>query len=168
MINHCIYPNFIGVELAKSTWCFGNDVIANNQKGGQPSPDRVKWWWWRPLMCSKGVLLCHRPHSIDMLSTCEIRLQWVPFDPTDVKSTFVQVVAWCCGATSHYMRQCWARSITNMVSLGCSESKQHHDKSHIDQVILCIYMLVIIWQISWIMDVDMTGELTDFTSWPIT
>ena len=30
---------------------------------------------------------------------------------TDVKSTLVQVMAWCRQATSHYLIQCWARSM---------------------------------------------------------
>ena len=32
-------------------------------------------------------------------------------DLTDEKSTLVQVMAWCCQATSHYLSQCWLRSM---------------------------------------------------------
>ena len=32
----------------------------------------------------------------------------MPLDLTD-KSTLVQVMAWCCQATSHYLSQCWSR-----------------------------------------------------------
>ena len=35
----------------------------------------------------------------------------MPQDLTD-KSTLVQVMAWCCQATSHYLNQCWPRSPT--------------------------------------------------------
>ena len=31
---------------------------------------------------------------------------------TNGKSTLVQVMAWCCQATSHYMSHCWPRSIS--------------------------------------------------------
>ena len=30
----------------------------------------------------------------------------------DDKSTLVQAMAWCCRATSHYLNQCWPRSLT--------------------------------------------------------
>ena len=36
----------------------------------------------------------------------------MPQDLTDDKSTLVQVMAWCCQATSHYLNQCWPRSPT--------------------------------------------------------
>ena len=37
-------------------------------------------------------------------------LRWMPRDPTDDKSTLVQVMAWCRQATSHYLNQRWPRS----------------------------------------------------------
>ena len=33
------------------------------------------------------------------------------FTDTDDKSTFVQAMAWCLQATSHYLSQCWPRSM---------------------------------------------------------
>ena len=41
---------------------------------------------------------------------CENALIWIPRDIIDAKSTFVQIMAWCRQATSHYLRQCWPRS----------------------------------------------------------
>ena len=41
-------------------------------------------------------------------------------DLTD-KSTLVQVTAWCCQATCHYLSQCWPRSRRHMASLGPNE-----------------------------------------------
>ena len=38
-------------------------------------------------------------------------LRWMPQDLTDDKSTLVQVMAWCCQATSHYLSQCWLSSL---------------------------------------------------------
>ena len=35
----------------------------------------------------------------------------MPLDHTDDKSTLVQVMAWCRQATSHYLSQCWPRSM---------------------------------------------------------
>ena len=42
----------------------------------------------------------------------KIALRWMPLDLTDDKSTSVQEMAWCRKATSHYLSQCWPRSMT--------------------------------------------------------
>ena len=39
-------------------------------------------------------------------------LRWMPWDLTDGKSTLIQVMAWCCQATSHYLSQCWPYGVT--------------------------------------------------------
>ena len=39
--------------------------------------------------------------------SCETDLRWMALDFADDKSTLVQVMAWCCQATSHYLGQCW-------------------------------------------------------------
>ena len=39
-------------------------------------------------------------------------LRWMPRDLTDDKSTLVQVMAWCHQVTSHYLSQCWPRSVS--------------------------------------------------------
>ena len=43
---------------------------------------------------------------------CEIGLRGMPLDLTDDKSTSAQVMAWCHQATSHYLSQCWPRSLS--------------------------------------------------------
>ena len=43
--------------------------------------------------------------------SCELALRWMSLDLTDDKSTLVQVMAWCRQATSHYLTQCWPRSL---------------------------------------------------------
>ena len=42
---------------------------------------------------------------------CAIALIWMSLDFTDNQSTLVQVMAWCSQATSHYLKQCWPRSL---------------------------------------------------------
>ena len=42
----------------------------------------------------------------------EIALRWIPLDLTNDKSTLVQVMAWCRQAASHYLSQCWPRSLS--------------------------------------------------------
>ena len=44
--------------------------------------------------------------------SCEIALRWMLLDFIDDKSTPVQVMAWCLQATSHYLNQCWRRSMS--------------------------------------------------------
>ena len=41
----------------------------------------------------------------------EIALRLTSWDLSDDKSTLVQVMAWCRQATSHYLKQCWPRSL---------------------------------------------------------
>ena len=43
---------------------------------------------------------------------CKIALIWMSLDFTDDQSTLVQVMAWCRQATSHYLSQCWPRSLS--------------------------------------------------------
>ena len=43
----------------------------------------------------------------------ETALRWMPLDLTDDKSTLVQVMAWCRQAPSHYLSQCWPRSMSS-------------------------------------------------------
>ena len=44
-------------------------------------------------------------------NSCEIALLWMSLDFTDEKSTLVKVMAWCRQAPSHYLSQCWPRSL---------------------------------------------------------
>ena len=44
--------------------------------------------------------------------SCEIALIWMSLDFTDDESTLVQVMVWCRQAPSHYLRQCWPRSLS--------------------------------------------------------
>ena len=41
-----------------------------------------------------------------------IALRWMSLGFTDDQSTLVQVMAWCRQATSHYLSQCWPRSLS--------------------------------------------------------
>ena len=45
-------------------------------------------------------------------TSCELALMWMSQEPTDDKSTLVHVMAWWRQATSHYLNQCWPRSLT--------------------------------------------------------
>ena len=43
---------------------------------------------------------------------CEIAMRWMPQHLIDYQSTLVKVMAWCRQATSHYLSQCWSRSLS--------------------------------------------------------
>ena len=47
-----------------------------------------------------------------MSTSCETALRWMPQNTFNDQSTLVQVMAWCCQATSHYLSQCWSRSMS--------------------------------------------------------
>ena len=44
--------------------------------------------------------------------SCETVVRLMLLDLSDDKSTLVQVMAWCRQATSHYLSQCWPRSLS--------------------------------------------------------
>ena len=54
--------------------------------------DFSDWWFWG--------------------RSCEIALIVMSLDFTDHQSTLVQVMAWCRQATSHYLSECWPRSLS--------------------------------------------------------
>ena len=67
-----------------------------------------------------------------MSTTYEITLRWMPQTTFDDKSTLVQVMALWCQATSHYLNQCWHRSLLHIsspihnefgVTPGCKKQK---------------------------------------------
>ena len=63
------------------------------------------WWNFRYLIFQKISVIDGWGIS------CELALRWMSLDLTDDKSTLVQVMAWCHQATSHYLNQCWPRSL---------------------------------------------------------
>ena len=48
----------------------------------------------------------------DVMNLSQLWIRWIPLNLTDEKSTLVQVMAWCRQATSHYLSQCWPRSMS--------------------------------------------------------
>ena len=73
-------------------------------------PQWVKVWIHWPLQGVAVVLKIIFPENIS-LATCEIAFSWKPQNLTHVKSTLILVKAWCHQATSHYLSQCWSRSL---------------------------------------------------------
>ena len=57
-------------------------------------------------------------------------------DLTDDKSTLVQVMAWCHQATSHYLSQCWPRSLSPY-GITRLEFKHFHSRIYIYKIVIC-------------------------------
>ena len=69
------------------------------------APGRFEWNFWHVIF--KQILV------IDGWGiSCEIALIWMSLDFPDDQSTLVQLMAWCHQATSHYLSQCWPRSLS--------------------------------------------------------
>ena len=48
---------------------------------------------------------------IKFMSTYEIVFRWMPLNTFDDKTTLVQLMVWCNQVPSHYLNQCWPRSM---------------------------------------------------------
>ena len=60
----------------------------------------------------KSVISRHMLLIESMKIACEIAPRWMTQITCEDKSILVQVMAWCCEAPSHYLSQCWPRSIS--------------------------------------------------------
>ena len=86
--------------------------------------------------------------------SCEFALRWMSLDHTDDKSTLVQVMAWCCQATSNYLSQCWPRCLSpygvtrpQWVNLSCADIILTKHKMYLHLASICITKT---WQV-WVM-----------------
>ena len=73
------------------------------------------FFYW--LVSSHLLLIYDKSTLVQVMAWCQLSskdnaLRWMPRDLTDDKSTLVQVMAWCRQATSHYLSQCWPRSMS--------------------------------------------------------
>ena len=91
----------------------------------------------------------------------EISSRWMmSLDLTDRKSSLVQVLAWCRQATSHYLSQCWPRSMSPYIApldhneLNHSKTLQRHLETWKSLIIQCLDQLMPLMQQS----SDITGR----------
>ena len=90
--------------MTKSQLWFGNGMAPNKQ-------NFIVWTTDDPIHLTPLPL--GNLNKIDGWGICsEIALIWMSLDFTDDQSTLVQVMAWCRQATSHYLSQCWPRSLS--------------------------------------------------------
>ena len=95
----------------------------------------------------------------------------MPLDLTDDKSTLVQVMTWCRQATSHYLSQCWPRSMSpnGVIRLQwvnplrpCNAYRYYWTQSSLVQIMTCF--LVRHWAITWTNGILSIGPLgTNFS-----
>ena len=97
------------------------------QHGAHLGPVSPRWApYWPREPCYQGL----QPSSIifklitqnsSLGVACEIAFRWMLQDTFDDNLTFVQVLAWCCQATSHYPSQFWLKLSIHMTSPGHNE-----------------------------------------------
>ena len=68
----------------------------------------------------------------------EIVLKWTPQNTFDDESTFVQVMAWCLEAPSHYLSQCWLRFTSPYIIISPQWVKQWSSTSIMIKHYVCI------------------------------
>ena len=66
-----------------------------------------RFWWNFKCVLFKPITMIDSEHIIS-----EIALRRMSLDLTDDEPTLAQVMAWCRQATSHYLSQCWPRSLS--------------------------------------------------------
>ena len=111
VLTHCglLMPYGIG-DLVNISW--GNGLLQDNTKPLPGLPEPVNslaagrsWCDFKNVIFNLAVLIGIFKSSHDNV------LRWMLHYLTDDKSTLVQVMAWCRQATSHYLSQCWPRSM---------------------------------------------------------
>ena len=79
--------------------------ISREQWVNSLAPGRFKW--------NFGWLIVKLTLVTDgWVISCGIPLSWMSINLTDDKSILVQLMVWCRQATSHYLNQCWPRSMS--------------------------------------------------------
>ena len=89
------------------------------------------WYMWQ-----KSILW------IDILSdSCKsvVQWMWMPQNPVDDMPTLVQVMAWRRQPTSHYLSQCWPRSMLSCNSWAHPRECVRIDKGFLSQGIIVLY-----------------------------
>ena len=84
-----------------SQWWFSLAATEVNSLVPSRFPLNFRWVIFKHILVIDGQVI-----------SCEITLRWMSQGLTDDKSTLIQVMAWCHQATSHYLNQCWSRSMS--------------------------------------------------------
>ena len=82
----------------------GLDELTDWGRGNHHNADVI----FKSIWCIFKLILLNGGWDI----SDEIEPRWIPLNLTDDKSILVQVMVWCRQATSHYLSQCWPRSLS--------------------------------------------------------
>ena len=110
-IIECHFP-----ECCLSSCCRGFVLFMLPHSAYPFHPGRGTWLtgpWEDLIWFNVGLIILRLISVINGCGiSCEIALRWMSLDLTDDKSTLVQEMVWCCHVTSHYLNQCWPRSVS--------------------------------------------------------
>ena len=96
--------------------------------------------------CNLELVISKLISKIDIMNISnEIVIRLMPQDLTDDKSTMVQVMAWCHQAPSHYLGQCWHRSVSPHVVTRPQWVKSIIFKITVENSRLGIHEIVLSW-----------------------
>ena len=114
MLNHVVFLWFF--------FCFFFAFFFLRLGLGQRKAVVIIGRWLLPSLVDTGDICCHYWQHILVFNLVLLigifrsshgnALSWMSHDLIDDKSTLVEVMAWCHQATSHYLSQCWPRSLS--------------------------------------------------------
>ena len=73
----------------------------------------------------QSIIFKHNIQNSDLSTHHGTALRWMSQNLLNEKSTLVQVMAWCHQATSHYLRQFWLRSMSQL-GVTCHNGLTHY------------------------------------------
>ena len=84
-----------------------NKTVSVHQPFNPKVPGRFEWnfRWVIFKLISESL-------TAEVSQSCDTALSWMSLDIADDKSILVQVMAWGRQASSHYLNQCWPRSLS--------------------------------------------------------
>ena len=112
MSKHILIRNVIAILISTMPNVIGLLALPNHQWAVDMSLSLTHW----SLGNLDAILKKSIFNLVSLTGICKTSyantLRWMPLDLTEGKSRLVQVMAWCPQATSHYLSQCWSRSIS--------------------------------------------------------
>ena len=78
----------------------------------------------------KSKILKLITQTSNAITQCEIALSWMPHNLINEKFKLVQVMAWCCQATSNNLSQCWPKSVTKWCHYHNKFSAELFEETH--------------------------------------
>ena len=124
---------FIHEKASENIVCKMTAILSRGDElSAKPGRGHYLNQWWPNLLTLIGITRLHEVNSlapgkfgwnfghvifkqilvIDGWGiSYEVAQIWMSLDFTEDQSTLVQVMAWCRQATSHYLSQCWPRSL---------------------------------------------------------